>query len=865
MKTSVVIISLLVLSQITAVSGFQNTTQVTSGTIQDSISGVPYETLYLTSSPSSVSSSIWNLSGAVQSGANSSTIVSLSTTSSTGLYQFIPGASSSSVSTILSKVSNVNAHGWISEMPLNRIVPGGKWNFSVGLSLSGIPSVGNATIESAIYAFNTTNNTGTLLAVSGKSNDIFSRGTTPSFNYSLNTSGLVFNPGDHLLVSFYLEVTQALTLSVAAVDISLVSGLYNGASSSISFPDFGILNCTVSPSNSTLKLGTNVIQISGKTVKVNLIPGSYNLSIGKPGYLTKNLSVTVLSGVTDNLNVTLKKLYSLNVSVNALFPGMQWILNISGSNRVVNGSSYDTYLVNGSYTLDFQRTIYRNSWDRYVYFGKPVNISLNGSNVHIAANYSEQYFLNVSANNPSLGTVLPGSSWQNSTNTVLINASETNSSYFSLWSGTGTGSYSGTNNPATVHVNSPINETAWFFPKSVSSYTVAFVVHGLPGNTSWGVDFNSTLESSTSDSILFMVLNGTYSYTLDHVKGYETANYSGNVTVNGTGVTVLLNFTRVTYTAQFFARGLAGASGIYWGISMNGTVKYSNTSKLALSLPNGTYNYSVLPPTGYYAVKRSGNFTVNGSTSVSYVQFNETVYTVTFTEVGLAANYTWSVELAGNATNSTKETIIFNLTDGTYNFTTSAGGYRYNGTTSQVIIQGKNVSITLRFNAILKQKPNLANAVMAFVSSFYWAIIPGIIVIVAGTYILRRKTHISDVLLVHNDGRVMRHYTQRMRPELDSDLLSATMIAIQKAIKEVTTSMKTGTLVQDGNNIALIPGELFSVVLLGSRKIEDSRIERVKQLIQEVEEENSIAIRSWDGNYGNLSFLDSYREKFMKI
>ena len=64
------------------------------------------------------------------------------------------------------------------------------------------------------------------------------------------------------------------------------------------------------------------------------------------------------------------------------------------------------------------------------------------------------------------GTVLPGSGWRNSGSIVSISATPTNNTqvsyHFEAWSGTGAGSYSGTNNPASITMNGPITENASF-------------------------------------------------------------------------------------------------------------------------------------------------------------------------------------------------------------------------------------------------------------------------------------------------------------------------------------------------------------------------------------------------------------------
>ena len=64
------------------------------------------------------------------------------------------------------------------------------------------------------------------------------------------------------------------------------------------------------------------------------------------------------------------------------------------------------------------------------------------------------------------GTVSPASGWKNSGTSVSISATGTNNtqvSYsFTGWTGSRAGSYSGTNNPASIIMNGPVSESASF-------------------------------------------------------------------------------------------------------------------------------------------------------------------------------------------------------------------------------------------------------------------------------------------------------------------------------------------------------------------------------------------------------------------
>jgi hypothetical protein len=74
--------------------------------------------------------------------------------------------------------------------------------------------------------------------------------------------------------------------------------------------------------------------------------------------------------------------------------------------------------------------------------------------------FQHQYRLTMVASGP--GTMSPSSGWYNSGQTVTITAKANSGHEFKSWTGSGTESYTGTKNPATITMNSAITETATF-------------------------------------------------------------------------------------------------------------------------------------------------------------------------------------------------------------------------------------------------------------------------------------------------------------------------------------------------------------------------------------------------------------------
>src|SRR6185503_17740234 len=83
-----------------------------------------------------------------------------------------------------------------------------------------------------------------------------------------------------------------------------------------------------------------------------------------------------------------------------------------------------------------------------------------GSAITYTANFTTQHLLTTNAGNG--GVLSPAGGFFNSGQTVNISATANTGYNFSGWTGTGTGSFTGTSNPASVTMNGPVTETANF-------------------------------------------------------------------------------------------------------------------------------------------------------------------------------------------------------------------------------------------------------------------------------------------------------------------------------------------------------------------------------------------------------------------
>jgi YVTN family beta-propeller protein len=240
-------------------------------------------------------------------------------------------------------------------------------------------------------------------------------------------------------------------------------------------------------------------------------------------------------------------------------------------------------------------------------------------------------------------------------------------------------------------------------------YSVTFTETGLPSGASWSVTMNGT--STTADRPVappFWETNGTYIYSLTNVAfegvEYQPTEANGSVTVSGADVAVLVTYRAAggpgpDYPVIFYETGLPFGSS--WHVSIVGQPRVNATGdNVSVSLPNGSYSFTIGNVSGYSAHPDQGNFTVHGGAVLIPVTFSRPPapdYSVSVEESGLPAHYEWTVTLGGRSASSTNSTIALELPNGTYALSASAANYTANNATP-VVVNGTAVRVAVVFS-----------------------------------------------------------------------------------------------------------------------------------------------------------------------
>ncbi|QRF75329.1 Pro-kumamolisin, activation domain [Thermoplasmatales archaeon] len=237
---------------------------------------------------------------------------------------------------------------------------------------------------------------------------------------------------------------------------------------------------------------------------------------------------------------------------------------------------------------------------------------------------------------------------------------------------------------------------------------VTFTESGLPTGEKWYVNFSGGQSlSSTTSSISILLQDGTYSYTSSvTLPGYSVSN--GTFTVSGSSVSILVKFTYSSYNVGFTMVGLPTGS---WYINVTGNSLsedfgsiYSDLG-ISISLPNGTYEYTVATSYKNYAPSiSSGIFTVYGSNLLmSTIIFSPVEYNIGFVEIGLPAGSQWEIGLNGTNYTGSTGTISISLQNGTHHFTAlSLSNSSYSSHGGSFTVDGSATTIQVVFKEVTR-------------------------------------------------------------------------------------------------------------------------------------------------------------------
>lgn len=239
-------------------------------------------------------------------------------------------------------------------------------------------------------------------------------------------------------------------------------------------------------------------------------------------------------------------------------------------------------------------------------------------------------------------------------------------------------------------------------------YSVTFTQTGLPTGTSWSVDLNGSVSSSTGATIGFTEINGTYGFLVTSTnKSWSPTPSQGTVSVAGGSVTDQVVFVLQGFTVTFF-RPTAGLPHLQlWDVKLNGVLSSTNTTHVFFyNIPNGSYPFVVGSIPGYMATPSSGTVNVTGNSPSQEIDWSQVSYNITFNQSGLGSSPPkWWVNVTGTLIRNSSTIGALNtltLPNGTYSYKVASPDIRWepNPHSGSITVNGANLSVPVTFSEL---------------------------------------------------------------------------------------------------------------------------------------------------------------------
>ena len=457
-------------------------------------------------------------------------------------------------------------------------------------------------------------------------------GQTPTPDFAISTS-----PPS---VSIAKGTSGSITIIVASL---------NGFSSSVSFTATSIPPGTTAsflPNPATPSSGGSTLSTMTLSVDQSAQAGSYTAIItGTSGSLSH--STTLALSITGAATVQIT--WQLNGVSN----------DATGNIITINGVGYTysnlpktfSWVAGSTYTVSATPTVTASTGKQYPFSSWTNGGGLSGvsgtyvtpsSAQTVTANYVTQYYLTIQVNPSNGGSVFPNSGWQNAGMMTQVTASAAYGWRFTGWTGSGSGSYTGSGNPISLTMNAPITELANFASTQPTKVTMT-VSHQISGGGSGysaptfnyiqdGASKQYVLTSSpvgiqVDDSSAWSVTNPLFGSSSSE-RWYSSQQLSGQSSAQ----TIIFLFQHqylLTISVTPSGRGTTSPStGAYWYASAQ--------SVSVMALPLGSYTFDVWTldgtPVGSpnpFSVSMNGPHSLTANFKSPTVMYMVTFYTNT--------------------------------------------------------------------------------------------------------------------------------------------------------------------------------------------------------------------------------------------
>jgi hypothetical protein len=121
-------------------------------------------------------------------------------------------------------------------------------------------------------------------------------------------------------------------------------------------------------------------------------------------------------------------------------------------------------------------------------------------------------------------------------------------------------------------------------------------------------------------------------------------------------------------------------------------------------------------------------------------------------------------------------------------------------------------------------------------------------------------TVIDEVFFMYNDGRLIKHFTRRLKPDMDEDILSSMLVAVQDFVKDSFRGQEGILEEKKFGRFQVILGRgkhiILATIVLGD-EVEPFR-PQIAKCVEDIEEKYGDVLEDWDGEMSSVRGAAKY-------
>ena len=130
-----------------------------------------------------------------------------------------------------------------------------------------------------------------------------------------------------------------------------------------------------------------------------------------------------------------------------------------------------------------------------------------------------------------------------------------------------------------------------------------------------------------------------------------------------------------------------------------------------------------------------------------------------------------------------------------------------------------------------------------------------------------KKYTVDDVYLIADSGVLIHHATRRLKPDMDEDILSSMLVAVQEFIKDAFKGEENVSLKSmdfGDKKIQIHKGKKLFLAIVSSREIPKKIEKKAQEILNEIEEKYKDVLDNWDGKVSQFRGVGEILKKIWK-